>query len=187
MSIYAYNEFYRQDKISLEILQGVVVKYDQNNKIIPKTGEKIVPGDVIELSSDSIVALVFHDGSVVSFKNEEKLKYGKFTASQQRNYFEFINLKNSETFEYVTQTYLSKAGAVILGQNKSSKEVLSFGNIHQEKVLGANDKTSDIKLKQELWNKLNICLNEPKAEESFEITMSRCKETLQIQSLSIFE
>ena len=55
---YTYNQFYRQDRVGLEVLQGIVTKTSSGGKqIIPNRGENIFPGDSIEVSKDSTLAI----------------------------------------------------------------------------------------------------------------------------------
>jgi len=175
---YTYNQFYRQDRIGLEVLQGIVTKTSAGVKqIIPNKGENVFPGDLIEVSKDSSVAMIFHDGSVLSFVAGDKIKYDYFTSIDQHNHFNFNNLSQNTNFEYITQSYLSKAGAVILGRESS------MDGRSKSKVLGAVDKKLSDTEKVKMWNALNKCIQEADKNKIYQETLNKCLNDNNIASL----
>ncbi len=169
---YSFNQFYRLDRISLVVLQGSVIK-DANNKknIIPASGSVILPGDSIEISKDGGVVMIFHDGSTLSFKAGESIKYTSFDFKDQRNHFSFIKTSNNnESFEYVTDTYINKAGAVILGKQDANME----GTQLNSKVLGASEKVKSHEEKIQLWDNLNKCIQTGKDNLLYPKLIEKC-------------
>ena len=96
--------------------------------------------------------LIFHDGSVLTFIAGDKIKYDYFKVIDQHNHFNFNNINENANFEYITQSYLSKAGAVILGRETS------MDGLTKSRVLGAVDKKLNDEEKVKMWNIVNNCI-----------------------------
>jgi len=170
--VYSFNQFYRQDRISLEVLQGSVIKTSDSQKnTIPARGNGIFPGDSIEISADGAVAMIFHDGSTLAFKAGEIIKYQNHDLKDQKNYFNFVKpSSNNENFEYVTETYLNKAGAVILGRQDGN---MDNGNLNSQ-VLGASEKKITEVDKIKLWDSLNKCIQNGKNDLVYSKLVEKC-------------
>jgi hypothetical protein len=178
--VYGYNQFYRQDKISIEVLQGSVVKTSSNQKnTVPSRGDIILPNDSLEISKDGSMVLIFHDGSTLAFKAGENIKYDKFTVTDQKNHFSFVKLNSGEKFEYVTESYLNKAGAVILGKEDTSME----NNMSRSQVLGASERKIEDVDKIKLWDKLNTCIQKDKNEMIYSKLVQKCMDENNLYTL----
>jgi len=182
--IYFYHEFYRQDKISLEILSGEVTKTKSNQRsMVEQRGTEFLPGDSIEVAKDGAVVLIFHDGSVMTFKNGDSLKYNQFKSTDRNNLFTFTNLKTNEDFEYVTQSFLNNTGAAIIG--KEGNDNTDQNNEIKTKVLGANEKKFTDKERESIWKNIAVCMQSPKEGEIFGSTLQRCLENNNLKSLGL--
>jgi hypothetical protein len=177
-SFFIYNQFYRQDRIGVEVLQGMVTKTSGGlREIIPTKGQSIFPGDSFEVSKDSTAALIFHDGSVLTFVAGDIIKYSNFKLVEQRNHFSFNNLGQNSNFEYITQSYLSKAGAVILGREDS------LDGLTRSKVLGAVEKKLNDEEKIKMWDVLNKCIQASDTKQLYQQTLNNCLTQNNISSL----
>ena len=180
-AFYNYNQINRQDKISIEVLQGSVVKTSGNQKnTVASRGQILVPNDSIEISKDGSMVLIFHDGSTLAFKAGENIKYEKFSVVDQKNYFSFLKLSNnSEKFEYVTESYLNKAGAVILGKENVGME----NSLSRSEVLGASERKIDDVDKIKLWDSLNLCIQKEKNNLIYSKLVQKCMDQNKIYTL----
>lgn len=178
--VYSYNQFYRHDRISVEVLQGSVIRTSSNQKnTIPSRGTVILPNDSLEVSADGSMVLIFHDGSTLAFKAGESIKYEKFSVVDQKNNFSFEKLNNNEKFEYVTESYLNKAGAVILGKEDASMD----NTMNRTQVLGASDRKIEDVDKIKLWDKLNNCIQKDKNEMIYTKLVQKCMDENNLYTL----
>jgi hypothetical protein len=178
--IYGYNQYYRKDSIGIEVVQGIVYKTSKDTtEIIQQRGEKLNQGDTLEVSKNGLVVLIFHDGSTLTFSNGTKIKYEYFKTENEQNHFKFSDLTQENTFEYVTQAYSNKTGAVILGRVNDASGTKS-------EILGVKEtKISDTE-KLKLWDNINKCMQQNNSELiEYKAKLQDCLKKENLENLDI--